>query len=143
MLHNYQFFCKIPLKFVQEIWSYCIFIKLTIFWCSQSCLCFLNISTKYDNLSKLICDMKQKMELCNQQEKLELLTLVPESLSNRKASKEFQVTRNLMAKEKHLESKHGICAIPRPQIWLIIPNDVEEKIVSFYRINTVSKSLPW
>ena len=87
--------------------------------------------------------MKQKMELCNQQEKLELLTLVPESLSNRKASKEFQVTRNLMAKEKHLESKHGICAIPRPQIWLIIPNDVEEKIVSFYRSNTVSKSLPW
>ena len=48
-----------------------------------------------------------------------------------------------MAKEKHLESKDGICAIPRPQIWLIIPNDVEEKIVSFYRINTVSKSLPW
>ena len=32
LLHNYQIFCKISLKFVKEIWSYCIYIKLSIFW---------------------------------------------------------------------------------------------------------------
>ena len=32
LLHNYQIFCKISLKFVKEIWSHCIYIKLGIFW---------------------------------------------------------------------------------------------------------------
>ena len=32
LLHNYLFFCKISLKFVKEIWNYCIYIKLSIFW---------------------------------------------------------------------------------------------------------------
>ena len=41
--YNYQFFWKISLKFVKEIWSYCIYIKLGIFGCSQSGLCFLNM----------------------------------------------------------------------------------------------------
>ena len=32
LLYNYLFFCKISLNFVKEIWSYCIYIKLSIFW---------------------------------------------------------------------------------------------------------------
>ena len=32
MLHYYQFLCKISLKFVKEIWSCFIYIKLSIFW---------------------------------------------------------------------------------------------------------------
>ena len=32
LLCDYQIFCKVSLKFVEEIWSYCIYIKLGIFW---------------------------------------------------------------------------------------------------------------
>ena len=32
LLHYYQFLCKMSLKFVKEIWSCFIYIKLSIFW---------------------------------------------------------------------------------------------------------------
>ena len=42
----YQFFCKVSLKFVKGIWSYCIYIKLGFFWMFATCLSFLNMSKK-------------------------------------------------------------------------------------------------
>ena len=32
LLHDYQIFCKVSLKFVKKNWSYWIYIKLGIFW---------------------------------------------------------------------------------------------------------------
>ena len=40
------------------------------------------------------------------------------------------------------KQNNGILVIPRPQIRIVIPNDVEEKIVSFYRNDTVSRVCP-
>ena len=51
LLHNYQIFCKISLKFVREIWSYYIYIKLSIFWMFTTLsMSFehVHISTRYD-----------------------------------------------------------------------------------------------
>ena len=101
-----------------------------------------NSCTKCDNLSTLIGNMKQKIKVCYQWEKLQLLTLVLESCSKRKAAKEFQASRNLAAKAKQLKSKLGILAIHRSQIQTVIPNNIEEKIVSFYRSDTVTRVCP-
>ena len=43
LLHYYQFFCKISLKFVKEIWSYFIYIKLSIFCMFSILPMFLNM----------------------------------------------------------------------------------------------------
>ena len=71
-----------------------------------------------------------------------MLTMVPESWKSRKAAKEFQLSRNLMASAKHLNSKHGVLAILRPQIQTVISSVVKEKIVSFYRSDTLSRVCP-
>lgn len=71
-----------------------------------------------------------------------LLTLVLDSWSKRKAAKEFQASRNLAAKAKQLKSKHGILAIHRSRIQTVIPNNVEENIVSIYRSDTVTRVFP-
>ena len=44
LLHYYQFFCKISLKFVKEIWCYFICIKLSIFWMFSIVYMFWNMS---------------------------------------------------------------------------------------------------
>ena len=62
-----------------------------------------NSCAKCDDLSKLISDMKQKMKVCNQWEKLQLLTLVSEPWSKKKAAQEFHVYRNLVTKAKHFK----------------------------------------
>lgn len=68
--------------------------------------------------------------------------MVLDSRSKRKAAKEFQASRNLAAKAKQLKSKHGILAIHRSWIQTVVPNNVEEKIVSIYRSDTVTRVFP-
>ena len=52
--------------------------------------------------------MKGKMKLCKQKEKLQMLSLVPNSLSNTKNVYEFQVSMTVIVKTKLLKSNHRI-----------------------------------
>ena len=50
--------------------------------------------TKADNLDYFVDCMKEKMQLSNKNEKLQILTLIPKSWSIRKAAEEFGVSKS-------------------------------------------------
>ena len=52
-----------------------------------------DIQSKADDLDFLVQCMKEKLKISNRKQKLQILTLIPNSWSVRKATEEFQVSK--------------------------------------------------
>ena len=67
---------------------------------------------KARDLDCLISRMKEKLAKASSKEKLQILTLVPESWSFQKVGKEFGVSKTTVFKARKLRDQKGIIALP-------------------------------
>ena len=67
-----------------------------------------DIQSKADDLDFLVECMKEKLKISNRKQKLQILTLIPNSWSVRKATEEFHVSKSTIQKAKILRAEKGI-----------------------------------
>ena len=61
----------------------------------------------------LVKDIKEKLKICNKQEMVQLLTIVPDDWSIKKTVKFFNVTEHLVKMAQKLRKEQGILAVPK------------------------------
>ncbi|XP_065651278.1 uncharacterized protein LOC136079467 [Hydra vulgaris] len=67
---------------------------------------------KAKDLDKLILSMHEKLKTANRREKIQILTLVPDSWSLRKASEVFNILKSTITKARKLKFEKGILTLP-------------------------------
>ena len=75
-----------------------------------------DMNQKANNLDKLVELMKEKLKVSNKTEKIQILTLTPESSSLRKTAKEFKVSKTTAGKTRILREEKEILAVSQPVI---------------------------
>jgi transposase len=71
-----------------------------------------DIQSKVDGFDKLVDLMKEKLKSSNRHQKIQILTLTPDSWSLRKASQEFNVSKSTITKARKMRNDKGILEIP-------------------------------
>ena len=66
-----------------------------------------------DSCLSLVKDIKEKLKICNKQEMVQLLTIVPDDWSIKKTVKFFNVTEHLVKMAQKLRKEQGILAVPK------------------------------
>ena len=61
----------------------------------------------------LVKDIKEKLKICNKQEMVQLLTIVPDDWSIKKTVKFFNVTEHSVKMAQKLRKEQGILAVPK------------------------------
>ena len=61
----------------------------------------------------LVTDIKEKLKICNKQETVQLLTIVPDDWSIKKTVKFFNVTEHSVKMAQKLRKEQGILAVPK------------------------------
>ena len=98
--------------------------------------------TKADDLDYLVHCMKEKIQLSNRNEKLQILTLIPKFWSNWKAAEEFGVSKSTIHKAKLLRGDtKGIISLPEIFSHSKISEELISNITSFYCDNEYSWQL--
>lgn len=69
---------------------------------------------KCKDFDRFICLLKKKVKTASRKEKIKLLTLAPESMSQREIATTFGVTRHLVKKALELKKVKEILAEPTP-----------------------------
>ena len=67
-----------------------------------------DMNQKANDLDKLVVLIKEKLNVSNKREKIQILTLKPESWSLRKTAKEFKVSKATARKARILREEEGI-----------------------------------
>ncbi|KAK2726395.1 hypothetical protein QYM36_000733 [Artemia franciscana] len=70
---------------------------------------------KAEGFDKLVGLLKEKLMSVGRSQKVQILTLVPESWSQKKVATEFQVTEYMVKQARKLKGEKGIQAIPDPK----------------------------
>ena len=87
--------------------------------------------------------MKEKLKVSNKREKIQILTLTPESWSLRKTAKEFKVSKATDRKARILrEEEKGILAVPQPVIGKRLGETTVNSVLEFYQNDEYSRQLP-
>ena len=86
--------------------------------------------------------MKEKLAKASSREKLQILTLVLESWSLRKAGKEFGVSKTTVFKARKLRDQKGIIALPEKCRRQKISNEIIQLVQEFYCSDEFSIQLP-
>ena len=74
-----------------------------------------NLIKKAKDFNKLVGLLKEKLMSVGRSQKVQILTLVPESWSQEKVATEFQVTQYMVKQARKLRREKGILAIPDPK----------------------------
>ena len=85
-----------------------------------------DMNQKANDLDKLVEMMKEKLKVSNKREKIQILTLTPESWSLRKTAKIFKVSKATARKATILREGKGNLAVPQP----VIGKRLSEKTVN-------------
>ena len=86
--------------------------------------------------------MKEKLKVSNKREKIQILTLTPESWSLQKTVKEFKVSKATAQKARILREKNGILAVPQPVIGKRLSEKTVNSVLEFYQNDEHSRQLP-
>ena len=92
-----------------------------------------DMNQKANDLDKLVELMKEKLKVSNKREKIQILTLTPESWSLRKIAKEFKVSKATARKGRILKEEKGILAVPQPVIGKRLIERTVNSVLKFYQ----------
>ena len=87
---------------------------------------------KARDLDKLVELMKKKLKISNRSKTLQVLTLVPDSWSVRKAATEFNVSKQTIQKARVLKHQKGILEMPDAVGGNRIQETIRELVQDFY-----------
>ncbi|XP_065681334.1 uncharacterized protein LOC136094968 [Hydra vulgaris] len=97
---------------------------------------------KAEDLDKLILSMQEKLKTANRREKIQILTLVPDSWSLRKAAEVFNISKSTITKARKLKFEKEILTLPEKTNIVRIESDIINKVESFYYNDQFSRQLP-
>ncbi|XP_047127482.1 uncharacterized protein LOC124808449 [Hydra vulgaris] len=97
---------------------------------------------KTEDLDKLILSMQEKLKTANRRGKIQILTLVPDSWSLRKAAEVFNISKSTITKARKLKFEKGILTLPEKTNIVRIDSDIINKVESFYCNDQFSRQLP-
>ena len=92
-----------------------------------------DMNQKANDLDKLVELMKEKLKVSNKREKIQILTLTPESWSLRKTAKEFKVSKATARKARILREEKGILVVPQPVIEKRLSEKTVNSVLEFYQ----------
>ena len=99
------------------------------------------ITKKADELDRLHVAIKEKLTNSSYAEKVQLLTLAPDSWSREYCSKYFNVSEYLVRKARELKMISGILATPLPKKGKSLPQQHIDVIVNFYKSDENSRQM--
>ena len=97
---------------------------------------------KAQELDRLHNLIKEKLKVASFPEKVQLLTLVPDSWSRTYAAKEFSVSEYLIRKARELKHEKGILAVPNPKRGKTLLAETVLLVTAFYEDDEYSRQLP-
>ena len=83
--------------------------------------------------------MKEKLKVSNKREKIQILTLIPESWSLRKTAKELKVSKATARKARILREEKGILVVPQPVIEKRLSEKTVNSVLEFYQNDEYSQ----
>ena len=97
---------------------------------------------KAEGFDKLVGLLKEKLMSVGRSQKVQILTLVPESWSQKKVATEFQVTEYMVKQARKLKREKGILAIPDPKKGNTLSKNTVKLVTDFYQSDENSRILP-
>lgn len=100
------------------------------------------LEEKAKHHDELMDKIKQKIKHANNREKIQLLTLVPQTWSRQKVSSTFQVSEYLVRQARALVIEKGILSMPEQKRGKTLPHETVQKVKSFYLDDENSRIMP-
>ena len=100
------------------------------------------VMTKANDFDKLMEQISDKLSTVSSREKVQLLTLTPESWSIKEASSYFQVSEYFVKHARELETEQGILACPGKKKGKELPSRTIEAVNSFFEDDEFSRIMP-
>ena len=99
------------------------------------------IQNAFENM---IFKIKEKLQnpTSTRVEKIQVLTLAPETWSRKKVSNVFEVSERLVRDAKQQEIQNGIFSLPPPRKGKTLSSETVEKVTKFYENNKNSRIMP-
>lgn len=92
--------------------------------------------------SEIIAQLKEKFLMTKKRsEKIQILTILPQSWSIKRIEKEFHVTNYMAKQAKKLVLQEGVLSMPNKRESRF-PKNIEEKVTKFYKSEEVSRIMP-
>ena len=91
---------------------------------------------------KLISELKQKFILANRMQKLQILTLVPDSWTIETTVEEFKTSKHMVKRARKLKCENGVLAEPTPKCGKPLSEVVKQQVVNFYCDDEFSRCCP-
>lgn len=102
-----------------------------------------NLRENSESLVKLVENLKRKFdESDSYEERIRLLTLVPEHWSNQRIEKEFECTNYIVRQARELKERHGILGTRPKKLGRPILDSVKKSIIEFYCDDRNSRMCP-
>ena len=80
----------------------------------------------------LLADLKQKLQVSSRAEKVQILTLAPESWSIKATSDKFGVSERMVKQVQKLKCEHGTLALPGIKCGKKLSEEVKTKVQTFF-----------
>nr|XP_033813764.1 uncharacterized protein LOC117366495 [Geotrypetes seraphini] len=90
----------------------------------------------------LLTELKQKLELSSNREKIQILTLAPHSWTSEKTALEFGVSTRMVKKARKLKQQGGILAVPTTKRRKVLAQQITQKVLDFYEDDEISRLCP-
>ena len=100
------------------------------------------IKLKVQDLDHLIYLMKEKLKVANRRQRIQILTLTPNSWTLRKAAQEFKVSKATIQKARLLKKEKGIIAMPDEIRGKTLKKEIIDLVLSFYCDDEFTRQLP-
>ena len=84
--------------------------------------------------------MKEKLKGSSFSEKIQILTLVPDSWSRSYCATFFNVSEHLVRQARELKKSKGILAVPDQKKGKRLPDNVTEAVIEFYEDDEYSNA---
>ena len=97
---------------------------------------------KSEKLDRLHTVMKDKLVIASNTEKLQILTLVPDSWARKYCSQYFEVSEYLIRSARELKQRKGILAQPSQKKGKPMAEETTDLVYAFYEDNEYSRQLP-
>lgn len=90
----------------------------------------------------LLTELKQKLEVSNHKEKIQILTLAPHSWTIEKTALEFGISTRMVKKAWKLKQQGGILAVSATKSGKVLAQQIIQKVLNFYEDNDISRMCP-
>ena len=92
--------------------------------------------------AEMIEQLKEKFKNCTKKsEKVQVLTVLPQSWSIRKVVNEFNAPNYMVRKAKNLVKEKGVLSIPNPRSGSF-PKETATEVMAFYKCEDISRVMP-